>query len=486
MSEGLTANGWVTPTFETILDRINNRLKTSIGNVITTPDSGLGQLTNIMATEAEDLWQQGENVYNSQYPSTANGSSLDNVLQFNGLERQQATRTIVKAILEGDEGTIVPSLSQAQLNNSTEIFEQQGALTITKNNMFKWSIQVNASVTDSYDISLVQGSITVNGNYASPGGESTSTIAAGVVADLLTDGNFSTLYNYTLVGDTITIWASDTAETFVGTRDNLFDDIEIWSPVDYRAVNYGAIVANINSLTIIITPISGWNSIDNEIVGFTGSETEEDYEARLRQQESLQIIGAATIEAIRARLIDEIDTVTNAIVFENETDSIVSGRPPHSIECLIVGNGTSQEDTEIANKIWEVKAGGIQTYGSESEIITDSQGFSHTIYFSRPTQQYGHIRVVVTQDPETTFPVDGLSQIQSNLLTYCQSNYKLGKDIIYQSLFNPIYAVSGIASVVLDIDVTPNPGDTPSYVQINITVADDVNTNWDLTRILVS
>lgn len=486
MSEGLTANGWVTPSFENILERINNRLKTSIGNIITEPDSGFGQLTNIMATEAEDLWQQGGNIYNSQYPSTANGYSLDNVVQYNGLERQQATRTVVKAILNGTEGTVVPTLSQAQLNNSTEIFEQQGALTITKNNMYKWQIQVNTSVADTYDISLTQETIVVTGSYTSPGGESTAVIAAGVVANLLTDANFTVQYNYSLAGDIITIWASDTSKVFIGVKDSLFDDLEIWSPVDYRAINYGPIIANVNSLTIIITPIAGWDSIDNEIVGFTGSDTETDPDLRLRREDSLQIIGAATVEAIRARLIDEIDTVTNAIVFENETDSIVSSRPPHSIECLIVGNGTAQEDTEIANKIWEVKAGGIQTYGSESEIITDSQGFNHTIYFSRPTQQYGHISVVITTDPEATFPVDGNDQVQASLLSYCQSNFGLGKDIIYQSLYNPIYDIQGIASVVLNIAVTPNPGDTPSYVQTNIVVPDDYNTNWDLSRILVS
>ncbi len=126
------------------------------------------------------------------------------------------------------------------------------------------------------------------------------------------------------------------------------------------AQNSGAVQANAGLLNIIVTPVTGWDSILNSSDADVGSPIESDAALRLRRQQDLQNIGAAAVNAIRARLINDISGVTDAFVFENEDiDPDVNGRPPKSIHCVVLGG----VDNDIAQKIFDVKSGGIETAG---------------------------------------------------------------------------------------------------------------------------
>ncbi len=127
-----------------------------------------------------------------------------------------------------------------------------------------------------------------------------------------------------------------------------------------QAQQTGSIQAPATTLTIIVTPVIGWTSVINASDADVGRNIENDAELRLRRLQSLQVIGAAAVDAIRSRIIDDVSGVTDAFVFEN--DSIVpdsGGRPPKSVHCIVAG-GAAQD---VADKIWEVKAGGIETAG---------------------------------------------------------------------------------------------------------------------------
>lgn len=91
------------------------------------------------------------------------------------------------------------------------------------------------------------------------------------------------------------------------------------SPVPFLAQNYGPIAAPDGSLTEILTPIAGWQSLTNLDAGITGREQETDAELRLRREQSLNSLGAATVEAIRSRLLQEVPNVISVTIFENVT-----------------------------------------------------------------------------------------------------------------------------------------------------------------------
>ena len=68
-----------------------------------------------------------------------------------------------------------------------------------------------------------------------------------------------------------------------------------------------------------MTPIAEWQTITNILAGSLGRLVETDAELRLRRQKSIKLLGAGTVEAIQARVSQDVDGVTSCTVFENVT-----------------------------------------------------------------------------------------------------------------------------------------------------------------------
>ena len=165
--------------------------------------------------------------------------------------------------------------------------------------------------------------------------------------------------------------------------------------VPFTAQEPGAVQAPAGSLTIIETPVVGWTSAVNEADAIVGRDVETDTEYRKRREESLQATGAGTVDAIRARILNEVANVTDVIVYENDTDFVdLDGRPPHSKQVIVAGGA----DVDIAEKIWDVKAGGIPEYGTDVIVsVVDSMGFPHDVKFDRADVRrvFVHVRLSV-------------------------------------------------------------------------------------------
>ncbi|MDF9507970.1 baseplate J/gp47 family protein, partial [Bacillus cereus] len=85
-----------------------------------------------------------------------------------------------------------------------------------------------------------------------------------------------------------------------------------------------------NTITEIITPAVGVNSVTNPMQTLYGNEEETDIEFRRRYANSFST-NSSTVEGIRTKLLNEVPGIRTAVVFEN-TDSAPDtyGRPPHS------------------------------------------------------------------------------------------------------------------------------------------------------------
>jgi hypothetical protein len=89
---GLTSNGLAIMRQSDIISAFQAQLQAALGqNINVLPQSILGQITNIVAEREALVWELLEAVYNSQYPATAEGTSLDNILALTGLKRLPAT-----------------------------------------------------------------------------------------------------------------------------------------------------------------------------------------------------------------------------------------------------------------------------------------------------------------------------------------------------------------------------------------------------------
>ncbi len=199
-----------------------------------------------------------------------------------------------------------------------------------------------------------------------------------------------------------------------------------------------------------------------------GRDIETDAEFRLRRIELLRISGAATLEAVRSAILDTLN-VTQAFIFENDTDVVDgNGLPAHSFESVVQDG----EDLGVAQTIFDTKPIGIQTFrdpgpDGRTEIITDSQGKSHNINYSRPTAIQMFIEVDIDATQSTFGGGDqtaGETQVK-DVLKALGDLQQIGEDVIIAKFLCSPFDVAGVVDVTLmQIEATFPPTNTANIV----------------------
>lgn len=162
--------------------------------------------------------------------------------------------------------------------------------------------------------------------------------------------------------------------------------------VPFVSSGTGPIAASAGTITVITTPVTGWNGVTNPLDASPGTTIESDSGLRIRREQELQGGGAGNVDAIRAALLliggATGPFVIAASVLNNFTDAYdANGVPPHSTEAVIWDGPTAPvSNNVIAQVLWNEGAAGIRSSGALSGIAVDALGASHTVYFSRVTQ----------------------------------------------------------------------------------------------------
>jgi len=225
-------------------------------------------------------------------------------------------------------------------------------------------------------------------------------------------------------------------------------------PITLVSEETGEIVANTGTLTVIETPQAGLDSFINESDATLGSVIESDPDLKLKRNTELQIAGSATIDAIIAELNARALT-TAVIVFQNVTSIIdLDGRPPHSLDIVVLGD----IEQDLAEAIFAVVGGGIETIGDITKAVLDSEGFSHTVKFSRPAPIEIYIEMDLTINGDL-YPVDGDDQVEAALLAYGELQ-NVGQDVIVfgsNSLICAVNDIPGITDVVIRVGKNAGP-----------------------------
>ena len=185
-------------------------------------------------------------------------------------------------------------------------------------------------------------------------------------------------------------------------------------------------------------------------------------------------------DAIAASIYSNVDGVTTCLVYENTSDTKDNeGRPPHSIEVVVEGG----QENDIAQDIWNHKAGGIDTFGTVSGIATDSQGVQHTMNFNRAERVKVWMKIIVGENPDEVFPPAALNEIADAVLAKGQTQ-NIGQDVVLQRYFSTIFsATTGVGYIRL----TACTGETGgSYTTDNIAINDRQIAVFDAARIEVT
>jgi uncharacterized phage protein gp47/JayE len=139
----------------------------------------------------------------------------------------------------------------------------------------------------------------------------------------------------------------------------------------------GSVSAGIGTITRILNPQPGWQSVTNLSAAIPGAPVESD--AALRRRQAISTAGPA--QSVRSGIEGAIANVIGVIrvkVYENDSNVTDSdGIPSHSISPVVEGGDIGQ----VANAIALRKTPGTGTYGTTSQLVTDARGLPSTINF---------------------------------------------------------------------------------------------------------
>lgn len=470
----LTATGFTRPRLVELKQGYDASFTEALGPVNTAPDAVVGQIIGIFAAAMDDAYEALQNTYDAMYPYSATGTSLDGAVAFVGLTRQPATATVVTAMCYGTEGTLVPRDALARTSGNDQ-FVTTADSVISRSNSGDVELEIT-TVTNSGNYQVIAGGVSVV--YTADSTATGAEIASGLAA-LFDTANFLA----TSDGAVLRLRAANQYSDFTLTHDSKMTITRLGSPVVFTSLELGAISCPAQALKTIDTSILGWDEVLNLAAGATGTDVETDEELRSRHSNALSVTGAATLAAIRSRLVAEVDSVSSVAIYENRTSTIdANSLPPHSFEAVVVGG----DDQAVANKLFEVKPAGIETYGNTSLEVIDENGDTQTVSFSRSAAKYAWIRVSVnTLYPEEQLPLTVVAAIQNAVKSYGDT-LTGGDDILVQRFYGPIYdATSGIGSITVEAAVTDSSVGTPSYSTSNIAIGRAAYAVFDTVRVTV-
>jgi len=500
MAFGLSSQGFKLKRLDTVKTEIEDKLRSLLGPGINLePESVFGQLVGVFADREALLWEQLQALYNAQYPDTAEGVQLDLAASLVGVTRRAATRSQqIGQLFFGDVGTVIPIGTQIAVSgNPLAIFQTLSQVTLVAGTDAQNEINFSA-VPDAGQFTLlyqgeetdfitfadnatdVQAALEALPNIPTGSVAVSGTFSSGFTVDYLNELAQQEVSAFTVGSNSLTASAIAVTISFIQT----IVGVEQGSS-DLDAVNTGVVVANKFSLTEIVTPIFGLDSTINPTDASVGRELENDAQYRARRELEIQIAGASTTGAILAAVAG-VTGVEAVFVFENDSPLVDGdGRPPHSIECVVQG-GT---DLAVAQKIFEAKAAGIGTHGTITQGITDSQGFSQSVKFSRPQGVPLLLEMDLMVDL-VAFPVDGINLVKANFKLFIDQ-YTIGQDVI---VVPDLYAaLTGVDELEIDkvpgisrADIRISKSPTPPVGDSNIVIDKDELATIDISDITVN
>lgn len=440
---GLTINGFTTPSIQDLLSDMKADLDSLSGrDVSIAPDTPIGVQLTVVASQLEKLWASAQAVYDSKNKAKAEGTSLDDLAAWLNITRFPETKSSGYETFLGTKGTIVPQGTQIQDPNSTLVCTTDSTTTLDNSSCNGVLISlVSVVIGDVYTITIN----TVQYTYTAVTGDTTITVLNNLAA-LITHPSTST----SVENNKIKVIGSTSVANFSITVNPNLNIDSIYTAIPVTLTESGSIYIPANTMTKLVNGISGIVSVNNREDFNTGEAEETDESLRLRISKEV-IKGKATPDSIISNLKSRVAGITDIIIVQNLTGvSDGSGRPSHSFETYIVGGDTQS----IANVLWDVSPAGIQTWGTNTVTVTDVNGDTQYVRFSRLQAVSLFVKVTYTTYSEESL-TPNIQNVIKNIVEDQVNSYGAGVDFIPQRLFGPIFSgTTGVQS--LDIQWSLN------------------------------
>lgn len=456
---GLTENGPNPKRLDVILDEMHESLTNKLGvNTRQNPQSLFNHVLTNVADGIAELWEYGSDIYYSQYPSSAEGSSLDNCLQFGGITREMPAKSYYYILCSGLDGTVIPAgtILATDTNPATNLVSVDSA-EITRSK-FNTAVVVVASENNTAALSIV-----LNGTL-----HTDSTLEK--LAEKIDGDEFTASY---ADGELTIASADETANNTMVLSENLTTK-QVGTVVSFPTEEYGDIVIPNGVVTKIVKSVAGLQSVINVGSYIAGRLTETDGEFRKSHIDKIYNRSSRMLESIRSAILENVQGVQTVAVYENDTNVTDDmGRPPHSVEIVADGG----DKTEIAQQIFNTKAGGISTYCTDDAngvtvTLKGAYGEDIDIRFNRPTKVYVYFQVGVTFSTKTNPPTNYAELIKDTILS-CMEEVEAGSDVVPQKFTDELYKkVSGVDYFDIRLHSSSDPSESPiDYQERSVSIS---------------
>lgn len=456
---GLMDNGFVIKRLDTILNEIHEELSDGFGiDTRISKPSFLDVLVTTFAGQIANLWEVAQDSYYAKYPSSATGVHLDNSIQYGGIRREMAARTIYPLHCTGIDGTKVRRHTPVATNTNPETrLYAINDFEISRSKFNSCRLKVVAVENANY-------SITINGSeyiYTNNSNDKAALVTG--IANSLRNSDF----NVNVDGDGIII-----ADKLLGRvsklvlSSNLTTDY-IVTIASFETEKFGKIQLPNDVITKLVDNIAGFTNVRNRLQPIYGREAQTDVELRQAYIAKSALRSNTMVDSVVAEILNTVVGIETVSGFENDTDFVNDRQmPPHSIEFVVEGG----EDSEIASAILRKKAGGIQTYGSVVVDVPGKYGDSIPIRFNRPTYIYVWLKIVL-HCKRSSLP-DNYKKMVSSLIVENNKKISTGKSLLIQTLIESLYeAIPGLTYVDIQSAYRDNLSQTPTnFVAKNVLV----------------
>jgi uncharacterized phage protein gp47/JayE len=237
----------------------------------------------------------------------------------------------------------------------------------------------------------------------------------------------------------------------------------------------GAVPANAGAITEIVTPVPGWQTVENPTEADRGNPVESDAALRRRQSHSV----ANPSQTVVQGAIEDLVGVTRVMVYENATNlPDQNGIPAYAMAAVVQG-GSAQD---IANAIALRKTPGSPTYGDTPILVFDSRGVPSIINFFELRLVPISVHIQVRALPGFTATIE--QQMADSVIAYLT-----GLPIGYDSYYSKLIAATQLPEpdgLTYDVTVVSQSRDAAPFAQTDVTVSYIEAATADISNIQIS
>lgn len=467
----ITTTGYSIKRYVDIIAEIRQELITASGNpnLDLSDDSILGIINNIYALKLSELHELAQAQWSAGDLDSATGVALDRIVARGRVSRLQAVKAYGDLHFTDSLGKTINTGTQVK-DLAGNVVQTLAQITLDTSGIVGCLLNITAVNNTTY-------TVTINGVQYQYVSDATATVAE-IINGLIVSLSANVDLIVANVSDRLSIQSTTPYNLIIGTNLSVH---QVTKGVSGEALVASDELLEAGTLSYPVTVI-GSTTVTNRQNWVTGRTLETDAQLRNRFKNSVGGQSNATVPAIRAKLT-ALDGVTSASVEENWTlTTSATGLPAKSFEATVKGGS----DVAVATAIWQSKPAGIQSFGLNNAAITDSEGRTQVIYFTRPIDQYIHVNVTYSIYSEEVFPSNGTSLIANAIKSYGDT-LGVNEDVIPQRLMAAVYqSVAGISNLVITAGKTSSPFDTPVYSSGIISIGRKEESIFDLSRIVVT